>query len=158
MIKKILRNLKIVPIDVFIYVLNERNFVPFRDISFPVSKKLLGDGRVRYFIVDQGRTVHATTLFPKVRLLRLIGIQGPVVGDGITIPEYRGRSMLPFMISYIAKDVFDSGQPALYGVVNRNNASSIRGLDKAGYTKYGEIQAKRFLFWYFGKRTRISGD
>ena len=78
------------------------------------------------------------------------------IGDCTTDPAYRGKSIYPFVINRIATEIIREGiYPEVFIIVNRNNASSIRGIEKAGFEFYSSIETRRFLLFYFN--TKITG-
>jgi len=152
MIKKYLRHLKIVSIDVFIYRMTEVNLLTLADLEFVIQKEILPKTKKRYFITENGVLVHNSFLYEKVHVLKLLQKKGPVIGSCFTNPDYRGKSIYPFVINYIAKELIEKNKNReVFIIVNSDNVNSMRGIEKAGFEYYASIKAKRWLFFYFDK-------
>jgi hypothetical protein len=156
MIKRILKSFRIITIDVVIYRRTNLDMVSFPDVEYEIQSKLISRGKRKYFIQNKGVLVHQSFLFNTVFLMRLIHKKGPVIGDCYTHPDFRGKSIYPFVIYSIAKDVIQNAtNTAVFMIVNRDNSSSIKGIEKAGFQKFASIYTKRWLFFYFDKNTVI---
>jgi len=152
MIKKLVRYLKVVPIDVRIYSMTAPIDVAFPEIPYPLKTEPVGE-RMRFSMDDNGKFVHQSFLFPKLRLLKLIRATGPAIGDCVTSTDYRGQSIYPYVINKIACEYLNArGVREMFIVVNDNNIASIKGIEKAGFTLRAHIKAKRFLAFYFDKK------
>lgn len=150
MIKKFRRYFRIARIDLHIYSMRKADWVAFPPIGFEVQYEKLSDGRSRYFIMDQGNFVHQSFLFPQLNVLKLIGRKGPAIGDCVTEPAYKGRSIYPYVINRVAGEMLmDNRCPEVFIIVNSDNISSIRGIEKAGFQLHTKIKAKRFLVFYY---------
>ncbi|HEY6142795.1 MAG TPA: hypothetical protein VIV55_05100 [Flavobacterium sp.] len=153
MIKKYLKYLKTVSIDILIYRMTEANLSALSDVEFDIQKESLPKSKKRYFITENGVVVHNSFLFEKVHVLKLLQKNGPVIGDCYTNPNYRGKSIYPFVINYIAKELIEQNKiREVFIIVNSDNVNSIRGIGKAGFEYYASIKAKRWLFFYFDKK------
>jgi len=69
--------------------------------------------------------------------------------NAITVGNARGRSLYPNVIRFMAKSLRQSGFKEAYVDVDPTNIPSIRGLEKAGYTRVVLIDMKKV----FSKRT-----
>ena len=149
---KFWKNFKIIIIDVDIYQRTNQDIFAFPDAEYEIQTELISRGKKKYFIEDKGVLVHQSFLFNTVFLLRLIRKKGPIIGDCYTHPDYRGKSIYPSVINSIAKEVLQNAKnKAVFMVVNQDNLSSIKGIEKAGFKKYSSIYTKRWLFFYFDK-------
>lgn len=63
------------------------------------------------------------------------------LGLAYTIPEERGKGYYPLMLKYIQADLQNED---IYMIVNENNYSSIRGIEKAGFVQYSKGVKNRF--------------
>jgi len=152
MINKIRNRLRFVTIDVIIYRMIEVNIIQPPDLDFDIQKVTLPKGKKRYFITENGVSVHSSFLFNKLNILKLIHKKGPAIGDCFTNPEFRGNSIYPFVISYISNEILIENKiKEVFIIVNSDNRSSIRGVEKAGFEKFASIKARRWLFFYFNK-------
>src|SRR6476620_573449 len=121
--------------------------VEIPDCGFNIVSEAL-EGKTRFSIHQESTFVHQSFLYNHKRILKLLDKKGPIIGDCVTNPDFRGKSIYPFVINSIARKKLDSGVPEVFIVVNPDNASSIRGIEKAGFQLYAEIKASRFLLFY----------
>ncbi|UPT71346.1 MAG: hypothetical protein M0D53_02810 [Flavobacterium sp. JAD_PAG50586_2] len=150
MFKKALKYLRVIPIDVFVYSITKDSLVTFEDIGYKIQKENINENKEKFFIVDNGRIIHQSFLFKKLFLLRIINKKGPAIGECATISEYKGKSIYPFVINYIAhEELLNNRHEEVFIIVNSNNVSSIKGIEKAGFKLHTKIKAKRFLVFHF---------
>jgi len=150
--KKVLKKLKIVSIDVFIYRM--KTYKPVNIENNYVIESTIEGNNMCYYIKDNNKIVHKSYLFSSVFLLRSINKKGPAIGDCSTISSYRGQSIYPYVINKIAKDVINNEGKEVFVIVNTNNISSIKGIEKAGFSKMATVRGKRWL-WFYLKREII---
>ena len=136
-------------IDILVYRMSEPKPIDVADIGMKIQTVELS-GKKSFSIKESGKLVHNSFLFKKAHVLRLLGKKGPVIGDCVTSPEYRGRSIYPFVINKIALESLKEGHKEVFVIVNSGNQASIRGIEKAGFHQFAHVKAKRFLFFYFG--------
>lgn len=150
MLKKLLRLWKITHIDVIIYSMTRETLSDFTKLQYTIQAASLSSNKKRFFIKENDLVVHQSFLFKKLFLLRIINEIGPTIGDCTTIESYKGKSIYPYVINHIAKEeLLNNNQKEVFIVVNSNNESSIRGIEKAGFTMHTKIKAKRFLVFHF---------
>lgn len=150
MIKKMLKYLRIIPIDVFIYSMNKEAIVAFQDLHFPILREEISKHKKRFFVNIDHELAHESYLFKNVFLLRLINKNGPTIGDCKTITKFKGKSIYPYVINKIAREeLLENNQKEVFIIVNSDNVSSIKGIEKAGFKMYTKIKAKRFLLFHF---------
>ena len=155
MIKKFQKYLKLVTIDVIIYRMIVVNIIQLPDLGLDIQAETLPKGKKKYFITENGVSVHSSFLYNTLHILKLIQKKGPAIGDCFTNPDFRGKSIYPFVISYISNEVLIKNKISeVFIIVNSENRSSIRGIEKAGFKKYSSIKAKRWLFFYFDKNIK----
>lgn len=149
MIRKFRKYLKIANIDILIYSMKEADLVALPDIGFSIQTDIAA-GKKRYFIMDGPTLVHQSFVFEKLNVLKLIGKKGPAIGDCMTMTAYKGRSIYPYVINRMACEMLTvQAIPEVFIIVNSDNISSIRGIEKAGFKHKTGIRAKRFLLFYF---------
>jgi len=152
MINKYLKYLRIVTIDVLVYRMTKINLLQRPNVEFDIQNETLTKQKKKYFIVQNGVSVHSSILFNKLNILKLIQKKGPAIGDCYTNPDYRGKSIYPFVISNISNEMLIENKiKEVFIIVNSDNRSSIQGVEKAGFKKYASIKARRWLFFYFKK-------
>lgn len=108
---------------------------------FVMSFLCRGFSRVfkEYDLILNGRIVSKAVLVSKVPIYRFLPSKGIHLCYCETVPDERGKGYYPLLLSYIQHD-FHSGD--LFMVVDENNAASLRGVEKAGFVKYGIGQKK----------------
>lgn len=152
MINKIRNRFRLVTIDVIIYRMIEVNIIQLPDLGFDIQTEMLPKGKKKYFITENGVSVHNSLLFNKLNILKLIQKKGPAIGDCFTNPDFRGKSIYPFVISHISNEtLIENKIKEVFIIVNSDNRSSIRGIEKAGFEKVASIKARRWLLFYFKK-------
>ncbi|PWI31521.1 hypothetical protein DI383_02300 [Flavobacteriaceae bacterium LYZ1037] len=149
--KAFFNKLKLKHIDVFVYKMPSQGLVDFViDISSYTLKNETQNGRQVFCILDSfKKTIHKSFIFKKVYLLKLIQVQGDVIGGCSTSEKHRGKGFYPFMLNTIGKTYAKDGNFDLYIIVDKSNTSSIRGIEKAGFIKYKSVKTKRFGPIYF---------
>ena len=65
---------------------------------------------------------------------------------------YRGRSIYPQVINKIAFETLNKGIEDVFIVVNNNNIPSIKGIERAGFSKFAAIKGRRWLWFYLKKQ------
>ncbi|RXJ45414.1 hypothetical protein [Gelidibacter gilvus] len=149
--RKISKLFKFKLIDVYVYRMQCPEHFQYENFPYVVEKIKVSRNKTKYYIANENLTIHESYLYQRTFLLRLLKISGPVIGDCYTNIKYRGQSIYPFVINYIANDVIEATKKDVFIIVNSNNFSSIKGIEKAGFKKYAEIKAKRWLVWYHRK-------
>lgn len=135
-------------IDVFVYRMQYPEPFLYENFPYVVDKTKVSSNRTRYSISKEDLTIHESYLYQRIFLLRLLKISNPVIGNCYTDIRYRGHSIYPYVINHIANEVIKVAKRDVYIIVNSNNLNSIKGIEKAGFKKYAEIKAKRWLVWY----------
>ena len=143
--KKLIKRLKIFTIDVHIYQM--LNFKEFSLINKPKIEISIIDKRICYFVKDKNMIIHKSFVFPNVYLLNAIKRKGYVIGNCYTAKSHRGLSLFLFVINQIAKNIGRNKGKDVYVIVNSDNISSIKGIEKAGFSKIYTLKAKRWL-WF----------
>nr|WP_321228523.1 hypothetical protein [uncultured Psychroserpens sp.] len=152
MIKSILKKFQVKDIDVFVFVLNKSLYTELPLPEYVIKSKQITPNKNQFKLLNANQIIHRSTLFKKVFLLKLIHKKGPVIGDCYTHADYRGLSLYPKMIHYIAKTcLFEENIKELFIIVDTINIASIRGIEKTGFIKYTQITTKRWLWIYFNR-------
>jgi hypothetical protein len=113
----------------------------------------LSRSRECYRVAAEGQTAHLSWLHRSVRLPRRFGFDGavPVIGDCHTPERFRGRSIYPQVLRFIARDVARCSSTPVYVLVSPANLASIRGIEKAGFRRLARLRGTRFAGWVLGK-------
>lgn len=149
--KQIIKLFRIVHIDVFVYKIDNQLQFSTPNFKYKIEKNLVK--KKWCYTINEGDTlVHKSYVFEKVHLLRLFNKKGPVIGDCYTNKSYRGQAIYPNVINRIANEILNNQAKEIFMVVNQDNKSSIRGIEKAGFTKFADVKSSRWLCFYFSKR------
>lgn len=144
--------IRIVFIDVLIYCASRPKFIE-NSLTYKIDEQKISVNKTKFYIIEDDQIIHNSYLFNSLNILKLIGKTGPAIGDCFTHDQYRGKSIYPFVINNIANRIIENYEfPEVFILVNSNNLSSIRGIEKAGFVLHSKIVAKRFLFFYFNKK------
>ncbi|TXD81684.1 hypothetical protein ESY86_16805 [Subsaximicrobium wynnwilliamsii] len=157
MIKKIINNLKVRSIQSYVYRME--TYVPYLEkepFKFDLKIDRQSGRCTKYYIEKNDLLIHQSYIYNEVFLLRLIKKRGPVIGNCFTHPEFRGKSIYPYVINCIAKNSLNLGAKEVFVIVNQSNAGSIKGIEKAGFEKYVSIDTKRWLIFYIKPRVEYS--
>jgi RimJ/RimL family protein N-acetyltransferase len=72
------------------------------------------------------------------------------IGPCFTYPEFRGRGIYVKVIKSICSQI-GNNKTVFYMIVDKNNIASVKGIEKAGFRKYGEVKVSKIF-----KRYRIA--
>lgn len=149
--KKLIKRFRIIHIDVFIYKMDD--FIEYNAPSFKYQiEKSRKKNKWCYMIKEGNILVHASYLYDTVFLLKSLKKKGPIIGDCYTNKEYRGQSIYPQVINKIALETLIKGAEEVFIVVNQENIGSIKGIEKAGFSKFAAIKGTRWLWFYLKKQ------
>ncbi len=104
MIKKIVKYLKVIPIDVLVYAMTEETLMEYPTIDFKIESAPVDHNKKKFFITVDDNIIHESYLFRKLFLLKLLHKKGPAIGDCKTIETFKGKSIYPFVINHIARE------------------------------------------------------
>lgn len=105
----------------------------------------LGKGTYVEYQLCVGETAVCTAeVISKLPFFPFMGKEDIFIGPCRTLPEHRGKGYYPFLLNHIV-----NGNPSKNGImiVEENNHSSIRGVEKAGFRRYARGK-KTFLKRY----------
>lgn len=166
-IRKLIRKLRWKRIDLLLY---ENNFTHIPNVAPRMGNvvvqrarkpqktgiakldRKLNDSNYCYYVSNGKDLLHQNWIFYKSRLLRQFGfLELPLLGDGFTVEELRGKGIQPFVITAMLRDLLEEGYKGAFTLVSPGNASSIRGVEKAGFVLRAHIKSQRFLGICFRK-------
>lgn len=149
--KKLIKIFRVRHIDVLIYKID--HYIEFNapNFSYKIEKTRIKN-KWCYTIKESNIFVHVSYLYDKVFLLKLLKKVGPVIGDCYTNKQYRGQSIYPQVINRIALETLNKAIEEVFIVVDHENISSIKGIEKAGFSKFAAIKGKRWLWFYLKKQ------
>ena len=149
-----LKRLLPVRIDELLYEMPVEAALACGDPGFEVRRQTVDRAKDCYLVAMEGETAHRSWLHRSVRLPRRFGFDGsvPVIGDCHTVERFRGRSIYPQVLRYIARDVARRDAKPVYVLVSPANLASIRGIEKAGFRRLARLQGIRVAGLLLGKR------
>ncbi len=96
-----------------------------------------------YAVFKGDKLVHVSFVFKKNLLGNQLGFKSAyTIGECITNEAYRGQGIYPSTLKIIKRDFFDN---TLIVFVHPANTASIKGIEKAGFTKLYEFTMYRFF-------------
>jgi hypothetical protein len=155
----LLKKLKPQRIEQLVYILTKNKSLP----SVPVGFSINGSSIVsryspkrkltEYEMLLDKKTVYSCKIFQKVHFMKVINEYGSlVIGDCFTSSDYRGLSIYPYMLQKVAGEMFEEVEK-IFILVSPQNKSSIRGIEKAGFTLLYSVSTIRFgIFYLLTKR------
>ncbi len=72
---------------------------------------------------------------PKIYKFPFMGKKSLHIGPCFTEPEFRGKGLYPYLLTYIMNDIPTAS--AFYIICSETNTASRRGIQKAGFTFLG---------------------
>lgn len=105
-----------------------------------------GKARV-YFCKHKENLIHTSYVIPKCYKFPFLNNNDYEIGPCFTYPEYRGQGYYPAMLRYICSSV-GYEKTVFYMIVDENNASSIKGIEKAGFKRCGSVEITRLTKKY----------
>ncbi len=100
---------------------------------------------IYYVLSPEGKPIHTSTVMPGCFKFRYLGEKECEIGPCYTNTDFRGRGIYPKVLRFIMSD-YDA--ETFYMTVHKDNASSIRGIEKAGFERCGGIKKSKFLKIY----------
>lgn len=154
MIKKIKKLLKVSSIDLLVYSMKKSTKFNVDVQNYSIQFQKIDENKSRYFIEIDNKVIHESFTYRKLFIQKLIRTKGPTIGDCRTIDAYKGKSIYPYVINYIANQELKNGAEEVFINVLPTNISSIKGIEKAGFNLVTSIKAKRFLMFYFNSQIK----
>jgi RimJ/RimL family protein N-acetyltransferase len=102
-------------------------------------------------IYEGDRLIHRSGLFPRSFRFRFMAPNDLQIGDTWTDPDRRGRGLATAAIRHAINLGHHRGRRFWY-IVDRNNAPSIRAVERAGFLRVGKgVRVARYGFRLFGE-------
>ena len=100
-----------------------------------------------YYIIQDGEIAHTSYLIPKCHKFPFLSSDDYEIGPCATHPQYRGRGLYPCVLNHICRTVGNENS-VFYMIVDEGNASSVRGIEKAGFERCGSVRITKFTKQY----------
>jgi hypothetical protein len=128
---------------------SEKEIVPELNLEYPIT---FDDKTSTFLVKDEDILIHKSKIFKRSLLLKSFGFKQPfmTIGDAYTNDNYRGIGIYPAVLERIVcKHLKDS---SLYLLVSPDNVPSIRGIEKAGFSKTASLKCLKIGPFYLNKQ------
>ena len=98
-----------------------------------------GKARIFYCKDKNNKIIHESYVIPKCRKFPFLNKNDFEIGPCYTDEKYRGLGIYPNILNYITT-TYGKENSVFYMVVFKDNNSSIRGIEKAGFNYIGEVE------------------
>lgn len=105
-----------------------------------------GNLTIYYTLAKDDTISHTSYLVRKNYKFPFMGSKDYHIGPCFTHPNYRGQNIYPFVLNFIGQHI--SSASHIFMLVGPANKSSIRGVEKAGFVRIGEVyktKMKRYI-------------
>lgn len=110
--------------------------------------QIMTRGRARVFYVRRnGKLVHTSYVLPRCAKFPFLTEGDYEIGPCFTYPEFRGKGIYPAVLEHI-RATCGNENTTFYMCVDENNGASIKGIEKAGFERSGEVYVAGFLKKY----------
>ena len=110
--------------------------------------QMISKGKAKIYYVHDGNDLkHRSYVIPKCSKFPFLGASDYEIGPCYTEPKYRGRGIYPTMLKWICESVGNQ-DTTFYMIVDENNVSSIKGIEKAGFVKCGTVEVTKYTRRY----------
>jgi hypothetical protein len=145
------KKLKPYKVDLLLFGLNKSDqvIIPEFKLEYPITF----DSEISTFLVKDGDVViHKSKIFNRSLLLKSFGFKQPLmtIGDAFTDDNYRGKGIYPAVLERIVCKHLQ--EASLYLLVSPENIPSIRGIEKAGFSKKASLKCLKIGPIYLNKQ------
>lgn len=106
------------------------------------------DGVDEFFVARKGsRILHISWIYSPGLRNRLLSLQEgeAEIKFSLTLPAWRGQGVYPKILLLILDYLNTKGLKRVFICVHKDNRASIRGIEKACFTRVGEIRLRKIL-------------
>lgn len=105
-------------------------------------------GKAKLYCYRQGgELAHTSYVIPKCCKFPFLESSDYEIGPCMTCPKFRGKGYYPTMLRYICSTV-GSQKTTFYMIVDEENSASIKGIEKAGFTRCGVVEVSKITKTY----------
>ena len=105
-------------------------------------------GKAKIYVVSDGRDlIHTSYVIPKCSKFAFMNKDDYEIGPCFTYPQYRGKGIYPAVLQSICNDL-GNDNTIFYMIVDEDNTASIKGIEKAGFKKFGIVKITKFTKRY----------
>jgi RimJ/RimL family protein N-acetyltransferase len=100
-----------------------------------------------YCLRENDELIHTSYVIPKCCKFPFLGEDDYEIGPCMTYTPFRGKGYYSMMLRYICENV-GTQQTNFYMIVDESNLASIRGIEKAGFERCGNIRVTKIMKRY----------
>lgn len=100
-----------------------------------------------FFIQENEKVVHTSYVVPKCYKFNFLCQNDYEIGPCYTYPQYRGRGIYPDTLCMICQSVGNE-DTTFYMIVDEKNNPSIKGIEKAGFVRCGQVRVSKLTKRY----------
>ena len=105
-------------------------------------------GKAKIYYVQKGENlVHTSYVIPACFKFPFMGKHDLEIGPCYTYSAFRGQGIYPKVLKEICK-IQCKDTSSFYMIVDETNTSSIKGIEKAGFTRCGSVYKSKFMKRY----------
>lgn len=98
-----------------------------------------GKAKIYFVLSENDEVVHTSFVIPKCNKFGYLGKHDLSIGPCFTMASHRGKGIYPAVLKAIC-DEYKSEGIDFYMVVAEDNTPSVRGIEKAGFVKCGQVE------------------
>ena len=106
----------------------------------------LGKAKI-FYVRNDSELIHTSYVIPKCLKFTFMNKNDYEIGPCFTYPKHRGKGIYPKLLRSICHCV-GSKDTVFYMIVDEKNVASIKGIEKAGFTKCGLVKVSKVLKRY----------
>ncbi len=135
-----------------LYISNE--IKQFKKTLVRIYFTIMTFGKAKIFYVTSDsdtKVIHTSYVFSRCFKFPFLGKKDFIIGPCFTHPDFRGKGIYPMVLDYIV-NLLGEKDTKFYMVVDSENTPSIKGIEKAGFERCGEIFKTKILKRYYIKK------
>lgn len=107
-----------------------------------------GKAKISYLTDDSGNLMHTSYVVPKCIKFPFMKKGDFEIGPCFTYPEFRGQGIYVKVIRSICSQI-GNNKTVFYMIVDESNIASVKGIEKAGFQRCGEVKVSKILKRYY---------
>lgn len=100
-----------------------------------------------YYMTNSDELMHTSYVVPQCNKFPFLGKNDYEIGPCFTYPKHRGKGIYPYVLRHICNS-FGNSDTTFYMIVDDANIASIKGIEKAGFIKYGVVEVSKYTKRY----------
>lgn len=100
-----------------------------------------------YYVQDGNQILHTSYVIPACSKFPFLKKNDLEIGPCYAYPEFRGKGIYPKVLTKICQKR-GGDSISFYMIVDENNLSSIKGIEKAGFVRCGSVYISKFARRY----------